>query len=146
MFTLLVLSRFDESGAGPRYRVYQYFDSLEEQGIKIVVKPLLDSEYVNKLYLSKKRSFWYLIKKYAQRAFFLLFNNAKYDMVLMDGELFPFIPYFLEKLFLHKKCIMDQDDAIFHTYDLNRSFLIRSLLSNKIDKIMKHCRQVIVGN
>lgn len=146
MHKLLVLSRFDESGAGPRYRVYQYFDSLKEKGIHVFTKPLLDSHYVNKLYASQKRSFWYLFKRYIQRGIYLLLNKSKFDITLMDGELFPFVPFFIEKLFLPKNCVMDQDDAIFHTYDLHKSFLVRFLLKNKIDKIMKHCRQVIVGN
>ena len=146
MFTLLVLSRFDESGAGPRYRIYQYFDSLKKHGISIVTKPLLNSEYLSKLYFSQKRSAWHLFKKYIERMNFLLFNKSKYDLVLMDGELFPFIPYFVEKLFLPSRYVIDQDDAIFHTYDQSKYLFIRWLLGNKIDKIMKNSAHVIIGN
>lgn len=143
---LLVLSRFDASGAGPRYRVYQYFDHFREMGLEIVEKPLFDIEYIDNIFKKNKRSFSLILKKYFQRALFLLFNKSRFDMVLMDGELFPFVPFFLEKLFLPKTYIMDQDDAIFHTYDLNRSFLVRALFKNKIDQTMKNSCHVVVGN
>ncbi|WP_222927545.1 glycosyltransferase family 4 protein [Biomaibacter acetigenes] len=42
--------------------------------------------------------------------------------------------------------IVDYDDAIFHNYDLNKKRIIRSLLKNKIDKVMKNAAVVIVGN
>lgn len=146
MPNILYLSRFDESGAAPRYRVYQYFDSFQQVGITITAKPLLDIKYLNKLYFAKKRSKLYLLNKYFKRACFLLFNKSKYDLVLMDGELFPFIPFFLEKFFLPKQYIIDQDDAIFHTYDQHSSWIVRALLGNKISYIWKNSLHIIVGN
>ncbi len=146
MPTLLYIPRFDECGPGPRYRVYQYLDSLRKLGLNITVKPLLDIQYLNDLYFKNKRSIPYLIKIYLRRAIFLFFNKSKFDLVLMDGELFPFLPFFIERMFLPKRYIIDQDDAIFHTYDKHKSFLIRLLLGGKIGKIWKNSQHIIVGN
>lgn len=146
MRTLLYLPRFDESGAAPRYRVYQYLNHLKQIGIQVEVKPLLTKTYLNKLYFTKKRSLSYLLRVYMQRAIFLLVNKKKYDLVLMDGELFPYLPFFIEKWLLPTQFIMDQDDAIFHTYDQHRSWLVRKVLGKKIDRIMQRCQHVIIGN
>jgi len=146
MPTLLYVPRFDENGAAPRYRIYQYLDSFKKLGFNITVKPLFNINYLNNLYFKKKRSIFYLIKTYFQRALFLTFNKSKFDIVLMDGELFPFIPYFFEKMFLPRHFIIDQDDAIFHTYDNHRSFLVRLLLGKKIKKVWRKSHHIIVGN
>lgn len=146
MPTLLYIPRTDESGAGPRYRVYQFFDSFNKLGFTITVKPLFDSKYLNKLYFEKKRSFFYMLKAYFKRALFLTFNKSKFDVVLMDGELFPFMPYFIEKIFLPPRFVIDQDDAIFHTYDNHRLSLVKLLLGQKIKKVWKKCHHVMVGN
>ena len=55
MLSLLVLTRFDESGAAPRYRIYQYLAYLQNLGIHIEVAPLFDSHYLNKLYFKQQR-------------------------------------------------------------------------------------------
>lgn len=146
MPTLLYIPRFDESGAAPRYRVYQYFASLKAQGFTITAKPLLDIRYLHNLYFNKKRSYFHIFKCYLKRAIFLLFNKSKFDLVLMDGELFPFLPYFVEKWFLPKHFIIDQDDAIFHTYDVHKSWLVRFLLADKIKQVWHKSQHVIVGN
>ena len=146
MPTLLYIPRFDESGASPRYRVYQYLDGLKQIGFDITVKPLLDIKYLNNFYFNGKRSKLYLLKKYFQRAYFLLFNKSKFDVVLMDGELFPYLPFFLEKIFLPPQYIIDQDDAIFHTYDEHKSLFVRTVFGKKINKIWKNSRHIIVGN
>jgi glycosyltransferase involved in cell wall biosynthesis len=42
--------------------------------------------------------------------------------------------------------IVDYDDAVFHRYDLNPNALVRLLLRNKIDMIMKSATIVTAGN
>lgn len=146
MLNLLILTRFDEHGAGPRYRIFQYLEHLKKRGIRTKIYPLFDKTYIQNLYFQNKRSKIYVLKKYLKRLFFLLRHKNKFDLVLMDAELFPFLPYRLEKFFLPKKYIIDQDDAIFHTYDLHSSWLVRALLKDKIDKIMRNSLHLIVGN
>ena len=69
------------------------------------------------------------------------------DVVLVQGELFPWLPAFVDLFFLRKaRVILDYDDAIFHRYDLHRLRLIRVALGRKIDKLMRGSKLVIVGN
>lgn len=146
MAKLLYVPRFDQNGAGPRYRVYQFFDNFRLLGIEITVKPLFDIQYLNNLYFKKKRSIINIFSAYFKRAVYLISHKRKFDLVFMDGELFPFIPYFIEKLFLPKHYIIDQDDAIFHTYDCHRLWVVRKLLGNKIAKVWRNSRHLIVCN
>jgi glycosyltransferase involved in cell wall biosynthesis len=146
MAKLLYVPRFDQHGAAPRYRIYQFLDNIRALGIEVTDKPLLGIDYLNQLYFKKKRSYLTIAKHYLKRAIYLAFNKHKYDLVLMDGELFPFIPYFIERLFLPKAYIIDQDDALYHNYDKHRLWLVRKLLGMKIDKVWKHCQHMIVCN
>jgi len=143
---ILYLPRFDQHGAGPRYRVYQFFNRFNASGIQIEVKPLFDIHYLNNLYFKGKRSIFYIMKKYLQRAAYILLNKKKFDLVLMDGELFPFVPYFIEKLFLSRNYIIDQDDAIFHTYDDHKSWIVRKLFTQKIPNVWRNCKHLIINN
>jgi len=77
----------------------------------------------------------------------LFFKLRSYDLVWIEKECFPWLPYFLEKLFLQDmKYVLDYDDAIFHSYDMNKSMLIRWILGNKIDRLMRNSTLVIAGN
>lgn len=76
----------------------------------------------------------------------------KYDLILLEYELFPYTPALFE-YFLKKRditYIVDYDDAAFHKYDMNyntfaRPFL-KFFLKNKIAKVMKYADCVIVCN
>jgi glycosyltransferase involved in cell wall biosynthesis len=143
---LLILSRFDECGAGPRYRFYQFLSLFEQKGIRVEIQALLDKKYLNSVYSNQARPFTHLFKIYAKRAWFLLLNKNRYDVVFMDSELFPYVPFFLERWFLPKKYFIDQDDAVFHRYDTHQSFWIRKLFGGKIAKVIRNSQGIIVGN
>ncbi len=143
---ILLLAKYDYAGASSRYRTLQYLDFLKQNGIHVTVNSLLDNRYISKIYSNQKASFFYSFVRYLKRALLLFLNKNKYDLYWIEGELFPYIPLFLEKIFLPKKYIVEYDDAIFHNYDLHRSKLVRFLLGTKIKKIMKKGQHVIVGN
>jgi len=44
------------------------------------------------------------------------------------------------------KIVADYDDAFFHRYDQSKNLIIRSLLRNKIDSVMKYADMVLAGN
>jgi glycosyltransferase involved in cell wall biosynthesis len=67
----------------------------------------------------------------------------------VEKELLPWLPYGVEHtLLLHtqRPLVLDYDDAVFHAYDQNRSWLIRQALGKKIDTLMKTADTVMVGN
>ncbi len=143
---ILYFTKYSRKGASSRLRSYQYFPFLEKEGVKVVVKPLFDDVYIENLYQGEK-SKKNIIIAYLNR-FLVLFNLKKFDRIIIEKELFPYLPSFFERLlfFLGKHYIVDYDDAIFHNYDLNTNRLIRFFLKNKIDNVMKYSQCVIAGN
>lgn len=77
-----------------------------------------------------------------------MFTVFRYDIVVIEKEIFPYLPAFAEKILqiLGVKYIADYDDAIFHNYDQSRNPLIRNFLGNKIGKVMKYSRLTVAGN
>jgi len=82
------------------------------------------------------------------KRFFFLFTVFKYDLVIIEKELFPYCPALVERLFrlLNVRYVVEYDDAIFHNYDNNKRWIIRLFLKNKIDVVMKFSSGTIVGN
>ena len=143
---LLILPRYDKLGASSRYRFYNYIYHLEKNGFECIVSPLFSDLYITKTY-SNSSVFLEVIKCYSKRIVFL-FKARKCDLCLIEKELFPFIPYWLEVFFLSflGKYVVDYDDAIFHRYDEHDSVIVRLLLSKKISKVMSGASAVIAGN
>ena len=143
---VLYLTKYTRKGASSRLRSYQYFPYLETQGIVIKVSPLFDGQYLENLY-TKKSVLKQIIKAYIRR-FFVLGKVFKYDKVVIEKELFPYLPTWIEHSLkkLNIQYIVDYDDAIFHNYDKNRNSIVHFFLKHKIDKVMKYSQYVIVGN
>lgn len=143
---LLYLTKYSRKGASSRLRSYQYFPFLEAEGMRVTVKPLFDDRYLEKLY-SGKKPVLEIGKAYIQR-FFVLFTVFGYDKVVLEKELFPYLPSWAEQTlaFLGVKYYVDFDDAIFHNYDLHPNKWIRFFLKDKIDRVMRSAQTVIAGN
>ncbi|WP_266202557.1 glycosyltransferase family 4 protein [Pontibacter kalidii] len=77
-----------------------------------------------------------------------LFTIWKYDIVVIEKELFPYLPATVERIlsFLGVKYIVDYDDAIFHNYDMHPNKYVRAALGNKIAQVMKYATLVVTGN
>lgn len=129
-----------------RMRSYQYFPYLEKEGCKITVKPFFDDAYLKDLYDGKKNR-TSVVKSYIRR-FFVLFSIGQFDRIVIEKEIFPFLPAFAELILkiLRVKYIVDYDDAIFHNYDQSPNKFIRKFLGNKIDKVMRYSDVVVAGN
>ena len=143
---ILVLSKYTKLGASSRLRIHQYQLHFERAGYQIEYMPLFDDDYLESLYSSKKRRekrFKYIYRRFAD-----LIRMSVPDVIWVEYEVFPWVPWFLEKLLIPKNIpiICDYDDAIFHQYDLNKNPLIRVLLAKKIDKIMRYSALTIAGN
>lgn len=143
---ILILSRYGSLGASSRVRFLQYIPYFESQGVNVTVKPLLSNAYINALYKGKSRRHE-IIKGYFKRVVTLL-NVRDYDLVVIEKEVFPFMPAVVEYLFniLDVKYIVDYDDALFHNYDCHSNRLVRIILGKKIDSVMRSASIVIAGN
>jgi glycosyltransferase involved in cell wall biosynthesis len=143
---LLYLTKYPRLGASSRLRSYQYFPLLEKVGNTVNVSPLFDEHYLKGIY-NGDTSYVSVFKGYAKR-FFKLFSIFKYDMVVIEYELFPYFPSFFEYILskLGVKYIVDYDDAIFHNYNLHPNIWVRKLLGDKIASVMKNSACVLAGN
>lgn len=147
---ILYFTKYEDLGASSRLRSYQFFPYLNNLGYEIKYQALFKNKYVKNLYL-KKSNIYNLICSYLERFFFLitiLFKFRKFDLIVIEKELFPYTPILFEYLFylLNISYVVDYDDAIFHNYDMHKNKIIRYALGNKIDKVMFYSNHVFAGN
>lgn len=144
MIKICFLTKYHENGSSSRYRYYNYKKFLDND-INITYSPLLDYAYVENLYSYTYNSIFKIIILYFKRMFFLLKNKEKYDLFIIEKELFPYIPFFIEKILLKKnKYSIDFDDNAKTKYSNNK--FIRFVFENKIDNLVKNANFITVGN
>ena len=144
---ILFYTKYTNLAASSRLRSYQYFGLLQKNGCKITVLPLFNDRYLKEIYEKKSINKLNILKQYTKRLYSLLFIS-KYDLVVIEKELFPYFPAFIESALniLGIKYIVDYDDAIFHNYDKSNNVFIRLFLKNKIDIVMRSSALTVVGN
>lgn len=143
---LIILPRYTNAGISSRCRLYQYEPYFTQAGFTPEYYPLLPDEYLKAIYNKKKFSLLKLLKVYLTRISFLIRLKSN-NLLLIEKELLPFAPAWLELFLLRKrKFILDFDDAIFHNYDLHQSKLVRKWFRKKIDQLMQRADLVLVGN
>lgn len=144
---VLFLTKYGFEGASSRYRTFQYLPYLERHNIYSTVEPLFDGKYLERLYQQGKRSWFKPAVRYMSRIRALARPN-KYDVIVIEKELFPFVPKIFERHWLPKTkpMVLDYDDAIFHRYDDSKNRLIRGMLGKKIRGIIRESDCVTVGN
>ena len=125
----------------------QYFDELIHMGFVIDHSPLINDQSLASKYNHGKYPLFEIISSYAHR-FLWIFKMRRYDVVWIEKEVFPWLPFWIEKIFLSfsKKFVLDFDDAVFHTYDKNRWVIIRFLLGNKLDRLIAASNMTVCGN
>ncbi|MHA1540077.1 MAG: glycosyltransferase [Alphaproteobacteria bacterium] len=129
-------TRYAEKGASSRVRLYQFIPFLEKKGCSIKPFPLFDDCYLESLYHHKKRPLFMIFKSYLRRIFQLL-RCWQYDVIWIEKELFPSLPFIFEWLLLlgKKSIVIDYDDAIFHRYK-----------THKIARLMRRADTVTCAN
>lgn len=143
---LLVLSRYSRLGASSRLRTMQYQPYLEAAGIEVRFASLFDDAYLGKVYTGRRSSIasaHALVRRLSQ-----LRAAHHVDLIWLEKEALPWVPWALERLVLPRRVpiVSDYDDAIFHRYDLHRSALVRRLLGRKLDKLVASTSLVTAGN
>ena len=143
---ILFLSKYNRDGASSRYRFYNYKPYFDKNDIEFCVKPLLDNNYVLNLYSGNKfRVFAQKSVSILKRLTLLIFKSDDYDLIVIEKELFPNMPYVVEKILLKgKRYALDFDDYIATAYKTNP--VKRVFLENKIDKLAQKAKLVTVGN
>jgi glycosyltransferase involved in cell wall biosynthesis len=144
---ILLLSRYDRRGASSRIRSYQYIPYLKTAGIDIETCFLFNDDYVQSIQKGRAKRALSIVSSYAARLRHMA-HVKKADLVWIEKELFPWLPGWMEHLLFQMKIpyVVDYDDAIFHRYDSHPWWVIRLLLGNKIDRVMRHANLVLTGN
>ena len=144
--SVLALTRYDRMGASSRVRFLQYIPHLERMGLQISVQPLLPREYLTQLYANGTRSAATVTASLINR-FCRTLRKGDADIIWLQREVLPFLPFSLETLLLAgKPVVVDFDDAHHLYYKNAGSPLIRGLFQSKIDSLMRYATTVIVGN
>jgi glycosyltransferase involved in cell wall biosynthesis len=134
-------------GASSRVRTYQFLPLWEAAGYQVRVSSFFNEPYLKSLYGHRKPGIWNVLGCYLKR-FGVLLSVLKYDVLIVEKELFPFLPAYAEfflKVF-GKKYIVDYDDAVFHNYDMSKNWLVTNWMGGKIDQVMKRANQVWAGS
>jgi len=144
---ILLLTRYGMRGASSRLRYYQYLPYLRLQGISVEITELFGNSYIDGLMKHGRRSWLSVLSAYTRRIWQLQ-KIRRYDLIWVEYEVFPWMPYWIERLFLNVGVpyVVEYDDAIFHRYDSHAREGVRLLLGGKIDALMRCSKTVIVGN
>lgn len=143
---ILSLTRFGRLGASSRLRSLQYFPILKTSSLSIVNQPLIDDSALSHLYRAGSYALTDLAKAYLRRLT-TLWRSTTFDLIWIEKECLPWVPYFLEAgLLKGLPYVLDYDDAVFHTYDLHRSPAVRSFFGDRLDRLMAKASLVVVGN
>lgn len=141
---LLFLTKYDEEGPSSRYRSYNYKKFFIKESIECEYNPLFYKGYVTDLYEGKKTKKLKILYCYFQRMLYVLKNKNKYDHLIIEKELFPYVPYFLEKIILSKASYsLDFDD---NPKDKYTKGIFSIIFNNKIENLCKRAKFVTVGN
>lgn len=146
VYNILALTRYDVLGASSRVRFHGYEEFLCAAGYSVEYRPLLSNSYLISIMNSGNPQIEILRSYY--RRLSLRRNIAEFDMIWLEKELWPMIPYIFENSYLpkHVPLVVDYDDAVFHNYDLHRNSVVRKILGQKIDKIMYRADAVCCGS
>ena len=133
-------------GASSRVRTYQYIPLWEERGYQVKVTPFFNDKYLKEVYAQRPVGKWNVLLCYLRR-FLLLFTVWRYDWIWVEKEVFPYFPPHAEWLFSKLRgYIVDYDDAVFHNYDCSRFAIVKWLMKDKIDRVMRYADLVWVGS
>ncbi|WP_309499582.1 glycosyltransferase [Sulfurovum sp.] len=138
MKNISFFTKYTSQGATSRYRSFFFMRQMLNKDYNISIHSFLDSEYLENLYAKKPRKKSKIIIAYLSR-FFSLFTASK--NLIIENELFPYLPYWFEKLFLKKKqYVLNFDDNVWENYK------DKFWLNTKYDKLVQHANGAIVAN
>jgi glycosyltransferase involved in cell wall biosynthesis len=142
---ILALTRYDRLGASSRVRVLQYLPYLESKGIKVDAHPLFTAEDLRRLYKESRRPLGRLAAALSKRISTILRNQSS-DVLWLQQELFPFLPFGIEAALLGtRRLVIDFDDA-HHLYYKDTPAPFGFLYRNKIERLMQRADIVVVGS
>lgn len=142
---ILFLPKYHKEGASSRYRTHNYLRYFNEKEHDVTIKPLFHNGYVKELYTNKRKNFIKVLKDYVIRIIFLITHKQKFDLIIVEKELLPYIPISIERILLSScKYTLDFDDAISTKY--KKGPFTKFFFGNKINTLSKNAYLTTVGN
>jgi glycosyltransferase involved in cell wall biosynthesis len=139
---IVYFSKSSEEGPSSRYRIYQFLPYLEKAGIHCSIRPLMGPTYftlleVRNAALRTIGKTVYVGARFLRR-FWDLVRIGRPDIVVIEGQLFPYWPPWVERVLvlLGKRIVLEFDDAIYLTRFHRR----------KMPALLKMSAATIVGN
>ncbi len=149
---VLALASYPVEAAATRYRLYQFVGPLAERGIKVTVRPFLDSQSFAALYRPKEMLGTALgLSLSTLRRFGDLFKVGQADVLLVQREAMTVGPPVVEWLATRAlKCpmVLDLDDATYVPYTSPTFGRLGKTLKwfGKTDDLIRWSRVVTCGN
>lgn len=145
--SILFFTKYSRKGASSRYRTLQYIPYLERNGVACTISPLFDDDYLEFRYRHGRVSMSAVVRAFLRRIWTLA-TCKKFDVLVIEKELFPYMPALATKMlsWMNVQYIVDYDDALFHQYDNHKFNLVSRLLGSKILRVMRGAAVVIAGN
>lgn len=142
MTQIIYFSKTSQRGPSSRYRIYQFLPLLESKGVYIKVNPLFDDFYfsiieVRNLPLQFFLKTLYSLYRFSKR-FFQLLKKVDSDVIVVEHQLFPYMPAFFEFFFIRrsKKRYLEFDDAVYLSF----------LHKKKFEKLLPFYTGIVAGN
>lgn len=145
MIKVLGLTLYGSRAASSRYRILQYTEGLRRAGIDIEFSPLLGNAYLDASYKGEKYSYSALFLDYFRRMTKLI-GQKRYDLAIVQAELFPFMPGLIDADIFRIPYIYDFDDSFHLKYTLERFKGISFLLADKFVPVISRSSAVLAGN
>ena len=136
---------YSPQAASHRVRLSQFQPGLAAAGIDLQIQSLLDNDYLQRSFSGRRPSLRGLLAAYGRRLQALR-QADRFDLAIVNCELLPFLPGWLERQLLQIPFIYDFDDAFFLKYRSGRYACLKSLLSKKFDFMMSAAVAVTAGN
>jgi len=140
-----------EINGSSRYRVYKYLPYFRKEGIEYYISTPASNDFFES-FTEQTNSY---IRKFIYYLFFFfkrfkdVLKAYKYDVVVIQRQIFPLGPPFLEKLLLllNKKIVYDIDDALFVRPESAPKTILQKIKPlDKVSFLMKISKHIIVAN
>ncbi len=135
-------SKSSDVGPSSRYRIHQYLPYLAAAGIDCAVRPLWTPTYfalLNIAYAPVRNLLRaaYAVIRFLRRGLDLCLMG-KPDLVVVEGQLFPYCPAWVEQVlaWMGRKLVVEFDDAIYLT----------RCHQQKMPRLLRRASAAIVGN
>ena len=145
MIKMLGLALYGPLAASHRYRLGQFVQGLADMGIDLQIRHLLSDEYLHARFNGQALPLRSMMKDGMNR-FKDLWHQDDFDAVMLQCELMPLMPGWLEQALIRKPYIYDFDDAFYLKYRTGKMHWAKPLLGSKFDGVMAGAAAVTAGN